>query len=115
MAIMTLVTGDPLIKTINLLKVNDSGESSFNIPTSGAPVTVAVVSNDHARRLTAEVTVLSSEAGSDWTTSTIVINIDKAETEAIDEFGLALLEIQVNDGDELTWFHPVNIIDGQIA
>jgi hypothetical protein len=115
MATMTLVTGDPLIKKINLLKVNDSGESAFNIPTSGVPVTVAVVSNDHARRLTSEVAVSSAESGSDWSTSTIVVNIDKVETEAIDEIGLALLEIQVNDSDEITWFHPVNIVNGLIA
>jgi hypothetical protein len=115
MAIMTLVTGDPLIKKINLTKISASGEATFNIPTSGVPVTVAVVSNDHARRLTSEVTVSSAETGSDWTTSTIVVNIDKVETEAIEETGLALLEIQVNDGDEITWFHPLNIINGQIA
>jgi hypothetical protein len=114
MATMTLVTGDPLIKKINLLKVNDSGESSFNI-TLGVPVTVAVVSNDHARRLTSEVAVSSAESGSDWSTSTIVVNIDKVETEAITEIGLALLEIQVTDTDEITWFHPVNIINGLIA
>ena len=115
MASINLVTGDPLIKTINLIKINDAGESTFNIPILTATVTVAVVSNDHARRLTSEVTVSSAETGSDWSTSTIVTNISKAETEAIDEFGLALLEIQVTDGDEITWFHPVNIINGQIA
>jgi hypothetical protein len=115
MATMTLITGDPLIKKINLLKVNDAGESAFNIPTVGVDVTVAVVSNDHARRLTSEVAVSSAETGSDWSTSTIVVNIDKAETEAIDEIGLALLEIQVTDTDEITWFHPVNIINGLIA
>jgi hypothetical protein len=114
MATMTLITGDPLIKKINLLKVNDSGESAFNI-TLGVPVTVAVVSNDHARRLTSEVAVSSAESGSDWSTSTIVVNIDKVETEAITEIGLALLEIQVTDTDEITWFHPVNIINGLIA
>lgn len=115
MANIELVTGDPLIKTINLLKCNDAGESTFNIPTVGVPVTVAIVSKDHARRLTSEVSVSSSEPGSDWTTSTLVINIDKTETEAITEIGAALLEIQVNDGDEITWFHGVNIINGQIA
>ena len=114
MATINLVTGDPLIKTINLIKVNDAGESTFNIPL-GADVTVAVVSSDHARRLTSEVAVSSAETGSDWTTSTIVINIDKTETEAIEELGLALLEIQVNDVAEITWFHPVNIINGHIA
>jgi len=111
MAIMTLVTGDPLIRTVNLT----NNTLAFNIPTSGAPVTVAVVSNDHARRLTNEVTVSSAEAGADWTISKVVVNIDKVETEAITETGLAILEIQVNDGDELTWFHPLNIINGQIA
>ena len=115
MAAINLITGDPLIKTINLFKVNDSGSNTFDIPTATATVTVAVVSNDHARRLTSEVSVSSAETGSDWSTSTIVTNISKAETEAITEFGLALLEIQVTDTDEITWFHPVNIINGQIA
>ena len=114
MASINLVTGDPLIKTVNLIKVNDAGESTFNIPL-GTDVTVAVVSSDHARRLTNEVAVSSAESGSDWSTSTLVINIDKTETEAIEETGLALLEIQVNDGNEITWFHPVNIINGHIA
>jgi len=115
MSAINLVTGDPLIKTINLTKVNDAGESTFNIPVSTATVTVAVVSNDHARRLTSQIAVSSAETGSDWSTSTIVTNISKAETEAISEFGLALLEIQVTDTDEITWFHPVNIINGLIA
>jgi hypothetical protein len=61
------------------------------------------------------VAVSSAESGSDWSTSTIVVNIDKVETEAITEIGLALLEIQVTDSDEITWFHPVNIINGLIA
>ena len=113
MASINLVTGDPLIKTVNLIKVNDAGESTFNIPL-GTDVTVAVVSSDHARRLTNEVAVSSAESGSDWSTSTLVINIDKTETEAIEETGLALLEIQVADSDEITWFHPVNIINGHI-
>ena len=115
MANIELVTGDPLIKVINLIKINDAGENTFNIPTVGAPVTCAIVSRDHARRLTSEVAVSSAEAGSDWTVSKIVVNIDKAETEAITELGLAYLEVQVNDGDEITWFHGVNIINGQIA
>ena len=115
MAAIKLVTGDPLINTIHLIKINDAGESTFDIPTATATVTVAVVSNDHARRLTSEVSVSSAEVGSDWSTSTIVANISQTETEAIDEFGLALLEIQVTDTDEITWFHPVNIIKGQVV
>jgi len=115
MVAIKLVTGDPLIKTISLIKINDAGESTFDIPTATATVTVAVVSKDHARRLTSEITVSSAETGSDWSTSTIVTNISKAETEAIEDFGLALLEIQVKDADEITWFHPVNIIKGQVV
>jgi hypothetical protein len=114
MSNIELVTGDPLIKVINLIKITDAGEASFNIPTSGVPVTAAIVSLNHERRLTDEVSVSSAEAGSDWSASKIVVNINKTETEAITEYGLALIEIQVNDGGELTWFHPVNIIDGHI-
>ena len=115
MAVIELVTGDPLVKTINLKKVNDAGESSFNIPSSGVPVKAAIVSKDHARRLTSEITLSSGETGADWSQSKVVVNIGKAETEAIAELGLALLEIQVDDGGEITWFHGVNIINGQIA
>lgn len=110
---ISLITGDPLIKTINLLKCNDSGEFPFNIPI-GVDVTVAVISADHSRMLTNEIPVLSSETGSDWSQSKIVVNIPKTETETIDELGLAMLEIQVNDGNEITFFAAINIINGLI-
>lgn len=110
---ITLVTGDPFIKTINLLKCNDNGEFSFNIPTN-VDVTVAVITADHTRLLTSAVAVSSSEPGSNWSTSIIVVNIPKTETQAIDELGIAMLEIQVNDGGEKTFFAAINIINGLI-
>ena len=109
METIDLVTGDPLIKTIGLEKDN----AAFNIP-SGTTVKAAVVSYDRKQLLTSIATVSELEDGSDWAQSTIVVNISKAETAAITEYGQALLEIQVADGNEETWFIAVNIIQGQI-
>ena len=114
MSNIELITGDPLVKIITLSKITAAGEATFNIPTTGAPVTVAVVSSDHARRLTDNAVLSSSTPGSDWSASKIVVEIPKEQTEAIDEFGFALLEIQVDDGGEITWFHGVTIINGII-
>lgn len=113
MRTIELVTGDPLIKTLNLLKKNDAGEATFNIPVS-ATVTAAIVSEDHARKLTGDISVSDSETGADWSTSKLVVNIPKTETATITEYGCAHIEVQVNDTTELTWFFPVTIIKGQI-
>jgi len=110
-----IVTGDPIVRLVQLSKITDSGTVTFNIPTPTS-VKCAVVSLDHKTKLTADVAATSAATGADWTTSLIGINIPKSETDGINakNYDKGYIEIQVADSNELTWFVPVTIIEGQI-
>lgn len=113
MSTIQIVTGDPVIRAIDLTKVTDAGEISFSIAT-GASVKAAVVAIDRSEKYTADATLSPSATGSDWPNSRVIVNIPKTETADISITGEAYIEIQVIDSDELTWFVPADIVQGNI-
>ena len=107
----TIVTGDDSILPVTLKK----NQNTFLI-NSGATVKASVISKDKKEILLAPVIVDVNETGSDWGNSLIVVTFDSADTANIPvkELGGALLEIQVDDGGKLTWFHKIKLLQGTI-
>lgn len=109
MTIPLLTTGDdltlPLILKKNTLAFAISG---------GAIVQARLVTVDRLTILCAAITQVSSTPGADWPNSLVVISLPAAATAGMQHQGLALLEIQVNDGSKITWFVTVKIVRGSI-
>lgn len=109
MTIPMLTTGDdftlPLILKKNALAFAISG---------GAVVKARLVTVDRLTVLCDAVTQASSTPGADWPNSLVVIALPAMATAGMQHQGLALLEIQVNDGAKITWFVTVKIVRGSI-
>lgn len=109
MTIPVLTTGDdftlPLILKKNALAFAISG---------GAVVKARLVSVDRLTLLCDPVTQASSTPGADWANSLVVVSLPASATASMQHQGLALLEIQVDDGGKITWFVTVKIVRGSI-
>lgn len=105
-----LVIGDDASIGI-ILKRN---KATFNID-SGATVKGQVTSMDHKYVYTSELTALSTDTGADWPNSLVVFPISSTVTSLITYTGMALVEIQVDDGGKTTFFAELEIIKGAIA
>ena len=81
----------------------------------GATVKGIITSLDHNYTYTAEFTASNAAVGADWATSLVVFDLTSAQTAVITYTGIALVEIQVNDGGKSTFFADVEIIKGTIA
>lgn len=105
-----LITGDdftlPLILKKNAL--------AFAISPS-ADVKARLVSSDRTQLLCDPIAQVSTAPGADWANSLVVVSLPAAATASLQFQGLALLEIQVNDGTKTTWFVTVKILRGSIS
>lgn len=109
MSIPTLVTGDDVTLPVTLKK----NGATFVISTT-AVVKARLVSMDHARALSDEVSQSHAVAGADWANSLVIVALPGDITGAISGHGNALLEIQVDYSGKTTWFIPVSIVQGHI-
>lgn len=105
----TLVTGDDSQLVVRLLR---DGQP-FPI-VSTATVSAALVSQDHKRKLSDTIVALPTGAGAKWDMSLVALLFPSAVTDAITEFGPALVEIQVAGIITETWFIDVQIVKGQV-
>jgi hypothetical protein len=110
MTIPNLVTGDDFALPINLT-VNDI---AYAVST-GATVTAGIVTGDHATLLLSGVVQSSATTGANWPSGTVVVVFTGADTSAITQTGLALIELQVAGTSKDTWFTPVNVVKGHLA
>lgn len=110
MTIPLLTTGDDFILPLVLKK----NALPFAIAL-GADVQARLVSPDHTQLLCDPVPQVSTAIGADWANSLVVVSLPAAATTSLLFQGLALLEIQVNDGIKITWFVTVKIERGSIA
>jgi hypothetical protein len=106
---VNVVVGDDVSIPVTLTK----DDSTFTIDEC-AVVKAAIVSLDRTSVLAGPVTLDHSHAGSEWAQSKVMANIESAYTSLITTTGAAYLEIQVNDGGKLTWFTPINVVNGLI-
>lgn len=111
--IPTLVTGDDSIYEIQLTK----NEENFRI-NNGATVKASLISKDRKTVIIPPVILSDNDTNSDWLNSLVVVKFDSADTDAIPTTIVnqknALLEIQVDDGGKLTWFHKIQLVKGTI-
>lgn len=103
---VTIFTGDDVRQQVTLTKDG----STFEIDSS-ATVEAAFVYGDG--RTSATYAVSEATTGSDWSASKIVVSLSSAES-ALLTAGIATLEVQVDDGGELTWQLPIRIKTGYI-
>lgn len=103
---ITIFTGDEVRQPVTLTK--DS--ATFEID-SGATVEAAFIYQDGTTSAT--YTVSEATTGSDWSASLVVVSLTSAES-ALLKAGIATLEIQVDDGGELTWQQAIRIKTGYI-
>lgn len=113
-AVIEVTTGDPVVCLVQLTKITDAGEISFDIPIN-AVVKAALVDRDKETKLTADSTCDSAAADADWSQSLVYVDIPKTETENITQRGPAWLELQVFDQIEITWHIPITIQKGHIS
>ena len=107
--IAVIVSGYDAKQSITLTK----GDQTFAI-NSSATVKVAIIDTDRSSIILSAVTSLRTEAGADWANSLIVVEFPKELTAVIQEFGDALLEIQVDDGITLPWYVDAVILKGLV-
>ena len=110
------VLGDYFIHTITLYHNTPSEVCSV---VGADSIKVALVTDDHSKRLTDPVTLSSSETGASWAGGIVVVNMGEAITaQAAIEFtkaDYAKLEIEVVlGGNSFTWFAPVRVVPGYI-
>ena len=95
----------------------------FNIDPLTCVVKAAVVSNDKKKLLSSDtLTLLSTTPGSNWVESTLIVKFPRSYTVDITNTGPALIEIQITfnattpdvEGDDWTWFFPINLVKGNI-
>ena len=109
MTIPLLTTGDDFILPLTLKK----NALAFAIATTAA-VQARLVTVDRLTLLCAAVAQASSTPGADWPNSLVVISLPAIATAGMQHQGLALIEVQVNDGAKITWFVTVKIVRGSI-
>jgi hypothetical protein len=114
MARPEIITGDGVLEYVTLT-VN--GSAIVGGISSGATVKVAIVSLDHKKKYTADITQSAATPGTDWPNSKLAIVMDPADTAGITYQGTALFEIQVTETgiNPVTWFLPCKIIRGLVA
>jgi hypothetical protein len=109
MALPYIVTGDDTLLPVTLKK------DGVTFPISGTGVVkVKVVSEDHGKAYTEEVSQSRLTSGANWTNSLVVVLIPGSYTSAIKFQGKAYLEIQVADPLKTSWFVQVEIIRGHV-
>jgi len=104
-----IIAGDDSDYTAQLYKDN----ATFTID-PGATVNARLISTDRQTTYTDVLTCSSGASGADWANSLVVVSIAEADTSAITYSGLAVLEIQVDDGGKITFFGSVVIALGTI-
>lgn len=105
----TLVTGDDYAVTATL-QINGAAFDA-----SSATIIAAVVTLDHATKLSSDVAQNEAAPGADWSQSVIVVELAAAVTALITRYGRALIELQVDTGTKRTWWFPVDVVRGQVA
>lgn len=106
----TLVTGDDFAIPVDLTVNGIAHAVSL-----GATVKAGIVSGDHATLWLDGVAQVSSANGASWSTGRVAVVFTKAQTALITTYGLALIEIQVEDVTTDSWFTPVRVVKGNIA
>ena len=112
MAVAQIVSGDGALFPAT---AKQDGET-FAIDESWS-VKAAIVSNDRTQIIVAAQDQSPSEEGADWANSLVVVRLTQASTANITLFGLAWLELQIDDGvnPKQTYFAQVNIVKGNVA
>lgn len=108
--VAVIVTGDDAALAVTLKK---DGEV-FAINTS-ATVKAALVTTDRETVLIPATVCDSAVDEADWANSLVLVQFTDTQTAAVEEFGHALLEVQVDDGGKLTWFIDAAVIKGSIS
>jgi len=105
-----LVTGDDFQLPVDLT----TNDLAFVVDVN-AEVKARVVSLDHRTAWSAAVAQIAGTAGADWPNGRVAVFFTAAETAAIVKYGLAQIEIQVNQfGGKSTWFAGIRVVKGQI-
>lgn len=102
-----LTTGGDFTALINLTKDG----VAFDIPL-GTQVEAALLTYDRSELISTIVLSDSGAAGSDWSASTIVVDIGSVETTDFLTYGKVWLQIMVNDTKKLAFFTNVIINKG---
>lgn len=111
MTLPVLVTGDDFYALVDLTE----NDLAYAVDLA-ATVKARIVALDHRSALSAEVAQASGTAGANWAVGRIAVLLNAAATVAIVKYGLAQIEIQVEQaGAKYTWFAGVRIVQGQIA
>jgi hypothetical protein len=110
-SIAEIVTGDATSLAVTLMK-----NSATFVIGGAAVIKAAIVSTDHTTVYLAAVTQSNVSPGTDLAHSLVIIKFTGLSTVGITYQGLAIIEIQVEEGgDAKTWFLPVRIIKGNIS
>lgn len=86
----------------------------FNIP-AATPVKAALLTRDQTALLAGPVSLSNLEAGADWSVSTVVAVFSASGLVGIDRQQKLTLEVQVEDGDPVSWFYDGEALQGHIA
>lgn len=103
----TIYTGDEVRQAVTLKKDG----AVFAIDSSATVEAMFIYADETT---SATYTVLEATTGSDWANSLVVVSLTSAESALLKE-GIATLEIQVDDGGELTWQQKITITKGYIS
>lgn len=104
-----LTTGDDF--TLPLILKKNALAFAIN---PAADVKARIVSADRTQLFCDPVAQVSTVPGADWANSLVVVSLPAAAA-SLQFQGIALLEIQVNDGTKITWFVPIKIVRGSIG
>jgi hypothetical protein len=112
-----IVTGDPVRRIVQLVKLTDAQpeDGETFVINGAATVTAAIVGPDRETKLSGDSDQTSGETGADWSTSKVALVIPETETADITAVGEAYIELQVDDSYKQTWFIPAVIIKGNIT
>lgn len=108
--VAVIVSGDDAVLAVTLTKEG----ATFAI-SSGATVKAALVSIDRAEVLIPAVTCNPDVSAADWDNSLVAVQFSASATSEVNDYGPALLEVQIDDGGKLTWFVDAHVVKGNIA
>lgn len=111
-----ITTGDDVAIPVTLKKKINGVLTTFTIDPA-ADVTAAVITTDRDNpvQLITDTVCDEGHADADWANSKVIVEFASAATGAVDQYGNALLEVQVDEGGKLTWFGAVEIKLGTVT
>ncbi len=88
--------------------------ATVSIADSAVPISQTATIHAAIKDIIDPVLCSNSATGADWANGVVVIEFAESDTSDIEQSGLAVLELQVNDNGKTTFFCDVYLVIGSI-